>query len=154
MCLTFGECSYDLRSAIVIVNFCIGDMVPIPVSINSALQTIYCPGVQIRGLTAITIPRKRQEEILSVEEYKFTPFFDDALLVHGNPGTPTPSSQIYPGSNVTVAGFIDLILENYESKKLKILDIFAKAENSQTESIYPAMTAKPTHVVRTCLFEV
>ena len=121
-------------------------------SINEDLGTIYCPGVQIRGLTATVIPRRRQDETLSVEEYKFTSYFDDAVLVHGNPDQ--SSSSVYPASNVAVAGLVDLILENYESKKLKILDIFTKAENSQTESIYPAMTVKPTHVVSIIILSV
>ena len=106
------------------------------VTIDRCRNLISCPGVEIRGLITANVPRKSQRGNLAYEQYSFCPLV---------------SSQIPVGRETALWEIVDLVLENYDGKKIEILDVFPKKEQSTVSTIRQIMALRPLLQVLICV---
>jgi len=99
------------------------------------LNVVKCHGVELRGLKASLAPRRQQTQASpKLEEYIFTPYFDDK----SQQTLETPM-----GNALRVC--IDLVIENTQALKLKVIEISQKAENSLATEVHNIALSQPMY---------
>ena len=104
----------------------------IRVTIDHHMNTISCPGIEIKGLTTKAVRRREQKANLAYEKYTFCPFLDEAPGVR--------QTQMWE--------LIDLVLENNPGTAIEVSDVFLKKENSVAKTIQEIIAMKPLRQVR------
>ena len=98
------------------------------VQIDSDRNLISCPGVEIKGLITTNIPRKSQRGNVAYEKYSFCPLV---------------TSELHKDKETALQEMVDLVLENHDGKKIEILDIFTKKDQSTVRTVSEIMALKP-----------
>ena len=88
----------------------------------------------MKGLQATIVPRKGQRGNLAYEKYAFCPYVESSNL----------------DTEPHLWEMVDLVLENNRNKDLKVMDVFAKMENSLARTFQHILTLKPLREVGYC----
>ena len=97
-------------------------------------RKIICPGLEIKGLQPTIIPRRGQRGNRAYEKFTFCPFIEN-------------SSE---SLEAQLSEMVDLVLENNQSKDLKVMDIFTQKENSLAKMFQRILNLKPLREVSRC----
>jgi fatty acid synthase len=99
------------------------------------LNVVKCHGVELRGLKASLAPRRQQTQASpQLEEYTFTPYFDEKSPVSMN----TPSKK-------ALRVCVDLVIENTPALKLKVAEICQNACDSLATEVHNIAMAQPMY---------
>ncbi|CAG7823270.1 unnamed protein product [Allacma fusca] len=96
------------------------------------LNVVKCNGIELRGLKASLAPRRQgAQSSPKLEEYSFTPYFDDSKVP-----SKVPMEKV-------VRFCVDVAMENTPTMKLKVSEVLTRASNTFASLAYDVVLGKP-----------
>ena len=108
------------------------------VTVDHSGALISCPGVEIKGLITTDVPRSHKCN-LAYEKFTFCPLLDRG-----------PHLELM----MALWEIVELVLENNDAKKIQVLDIFTKKEQSCAKTFSEIMLLTPLRQVSNTLYGI